>query len=349
MKAERKQFALLDVLKFVFIFIIMLSHTANEQAHLTGIWHYVLSLYNFGVPFCFACSGYLYFSKLQTLSETEQKDYYKKYSIRLGKMYLAWSIIYIAFTIVQWCIHGVTQEAVLARIHLWLVYTTYPTIWFVPALWVGVTMAFIIWKKWGWKLLFITASVFMVVGSAMGSYHNLLSAKWGGVIEYIYDGYIAAFYSFRNGVFNGFPFVVIGALIAKKQNTMSLRVNLCLAVFFAVGVMAECVMIKHFNYSAVTDLAFLIAPAIYYLLSWATKVEVKYNPAFLWMRNLSMIVFLSQRLFLTAIPSVSDVYSAWIGSMSQLQIMIVIPAMVMIFSWTVIVLTKRIPVLKVLW
>ena len=344
---ERKQYALLDVLKFLLIGLIMLSHTANEHAHLTGMWHYVFSLYNFGVPFCFACSGYLFFSKVKTLPGNEKSVYYKKYSIRLGKMYLAWSIIYISFTICSWLVNGVTSDKILSSIHGWLVYSTYATIWFVPALWICISITYWLWKNRTCRTVLIVASVLFVFGNLMGSYVNFV--KSFDIIEAFHNGYMMVFRTFRNGVFNGVPFVVLGFLVAKKQNTWSTRTNLLFVLLFTFFVVGECAVVKFCNLSTMTDMVFMLAPAIYFLLLWATKVEVKYNNLFLWMRNMSMLVFLSQRIFLSAIPSISVGYSNWIKSMSQLQIMIVLPLMTLLFSWTIIVLSKRISLLKVLW
>lgn len=345
--AERKQYALLDVLKFLLISIIMFSHTANEHAHLTGIWHYVLSLYNFGVPFCFACSGFLFFSKARTLSREEQDEYYKKNSIRLGKMYFAWSVIYLCFIFATWARYGTTSEEVLDSVHRWVVYSTYPTIWFLPALWIGISATYLLWRNFKLKTLFIVVTILFVFGNLMGSYENLM--KSNAFVASLHDAYITVFKSFRNGVFNGIPYVAIGMLVAKKQNTWPAWSNLLFTIFFSISVVGECVLIKVFHLSTMNDMVFMLAPAIYFLLSWAIKAEIKSNSLFIWMRNMSMPVFLGQRIFLTAIPGVSHVYKLWCESMSQLEIMIVLPIMVILFSFAVIVLSKRIPLLKVLW
>lgn len=56
---EKRIFVSLDIAKYVMAVLILLGHTANEWAHLTGFWHYALSC-SFTVPvflslvdFCF--------------------------------------------------------------------------------------------------------------------------------------------------------------------------------------------------------------------------------------------------------------------------------------------------------
>ena len=80
---EKRIYASFDYMKIIMALFIMWAHTANEWANLTGGGHYILSIYNFGVPFFFCCSAFLFFSKLKT---TNEKDYYKQWSIRIGKM-----------------------------------------------------------------------------------------------------------------------------------------------------------------------------------------------------------------------------------------------------------------------
>ena len=85
-------------MKFVMALLIMLSHTQSEWA-LDGssLLNYFLAISNFGVPFFFACSGFLFFSKIKKLEDKEQEMYYRRWSLRVGKMYLAWSLIYFSF------------------------------------------------------------------------------------------------------------------------------------------------------------------------------------------------------------------------------------------------------------
>ena len=85
---DRKMYPSLDIVKFIMALLILMQHTANEWAHSTGLVHAFFGLGNFAVPFFFACSGFLFFSKFNTLDNRGQKDYYRKWSIRIGKMYL---------------------------------------------------------------------------------------------------------------------------------------------------------------------------------------------------------------------------------------------------------------------
>ena len=47
---ERKQYASLDLMKFIMAMLILTQHTANEWAHSTGLVHAFFGLGNFAVP-----------------------------------------------------------------------------------------------------------------------------------------------------------------------------------------------------------------------------------------------------------------------------------------------------------
>lgn len=63
----------LDIVKFIMALLILMQHTANEWAHSTGLVHAFFGLGNFAVPFFFACSGFLFFSKFNTLDTGGRK------------------------------------------------------------------------------------------------------------------------------------------------------------------------------------------------------------------------------------------------------------------------------------
>lgn len=107
---DRKIYPSLDIMKFIMAMLILTQHTCNEWAHSTGLVHDFFGLGNFAVPFFFACSGFLFFSKLYTLDEKGQKDYYRKWSVRIGKMYLVWSLIYFCFVFARWHSEGLNWE-----------------------------------------------------------------------------------------------------------------------------------------------------------------------------------------------------------------------------------------------
>lgn len=315
---ERKQYASLDIVKFIMAMLILTQHTANEWAHSTGLVHAFFGLGNFAVPFFFACSGFLFFSKLNTLSVDEQKGYYKKWSLRIGKMYLIWSLIYFVFVLYGWFDCGETIAGVGRYLHRVIVFSTYATIWFLPALWVGVSICYWMKKRCSNTLWWITMVLLMVIGNLFGSYSNILVDSFPGIAPF-YKGYMDCFITWRNGVFNGAPFVFIGILVAEGRWCYSARVSAVLAILFAMAFCIEAFCITRFKFSSATDMGFMMVPAIYFLMKFLVSPQIKLptSSIYSYCRNLSMLIFLGQRLFLTALPGMFPAMAKWIGGFSE--------------------------------
>ena len=345
---QRKIYPSLDIMKSIMAMLILTQHTSNEWAHSTGLVHAFFGLGNFAVPFFFACSGFLFFSKLNALNREEQKAYYKKWSFRIGKMYLVWSLIYFVFVFIGWMNKGLTWEQPLSYLHGAIVFTTYATIWFLPALWVGVSICYLMKRHFSKKALFISMLLLMIVGNLFCSYSNLLTTV--PTISSFNDWYMRIFFTWRNGLFNGAPYVFIGLLIAEGMGAkMSVKSNLPLAVLFSGAFLVEAFMITRYHLSSVTDMGFMMAPAIFFLLSWLIKVDVQQRPIWQHCRNLSMLVFLGQRLFLTALPGVVPGMKGWILGLPEPCIYLYFVVVVLTFSILIERLSDKFKFLKILW
>lgn len=311
---ERKQYPAIDVVKFIMAILILMQHTCNEWAHSTGLVHAFFGLGNFAVPFFFTCSGFLFFSKYNGLISGEQKSYYKKWSLRIGKMYIVWTLIYFIFVVNSWFMDGFSWVKPLNWIHRAIVFSTYATIWFLPALWLGVTICCMLKKYFSFKASLIMIIILFGFGNLFGSYDNILIKI--PVVESFYDWYMSVFITWRNGVFNGAPYVFIGILIAHIHlNKNNFRNNICLTVVFSLAFLVEAYCITRFKLGHATDMGFFLAPSIYFLMRSLVDVRMKNRQLWRHFRNLSMLIFLGQRLFLSALPGVWYSMTEWIENL----------------------------------
>lgn len=346
---ERKQYASLDIAKFVMAILILTQHISNEWAHSTGLVHAFFGLGNFAVPFFFACSGFLFFSKLNSLVRADQRSYYRSWSLRIGKMYLVWSLIYFCFILTNWIIDGTILERLPVFLHRSLVFSTYATIWFLPALWVGVSICYWLKNKIALRWITIVMLVLWGVGNLFGSYSNVITKI--PIISSFYDWYMAVFITWRNGVFNGAPYVFLGLLISLGYgNKTPMFVDLLLTIVFGLGFCAEAFMITHYQLSSATDMGYLMLPSIFFMMNFLLKWELLPRNIFIHLRNLSMLVFLGQRLFLSAIPSVlPESVSISIQQYPQYIIYGLFIILVLVFALAVEKLSIKYKFLKVLW
>ena len=253
----RKVYASLDVAKFIMAVMILVGHTANEWAHTTGIWHYILSC-DFTVPTFFAISGFLFFSKiLQLENYEERKAYYKKWSIRIGKMYLVWTLIYFVFILISWLRNGVTFSHVMYWLMKCVTFSSYPTIWFLPSSWVGVTICWLLVEKVkNIKTVYVIVAILWFIGVLMDPYRYLVLRSH--VIQSIYDGYMYVFRTFRNGFFYASAYIMLGYVVAKKIEIPNF-VKSAIGVFvFQLLFLAEALFMKKMNPSSCTDMAIMM-------------------------------------------------------------------------------------------
>ena len=74
----RKNYYGLDIAKFICAVMIISSHFAAERGHFPPKIDVMFSIYIFAVPFFFTCSAFLFFKKLNALSDKESQYTYFK-------------------------------------------------------------------------------------------------------------------------------------------------------------------------------------------------------------------------------------------------------------------------------
>ena len=91
-------------------------------------------------------------------------------------------------------------------------------------------------------------------------------------------------------------------------------------------------------------------PSIYFLMHFLLSFPVKERALWLHCRNLSMLVFLGQRLFLTAIPGIlPQTWSETVKSLPPQIIFLLFVTIVLTFSVTIERMSEKHKLLKVLW
>ena len=347
--SERKIYPSLDIMKFIMAMLILTQHTCNEWAHSTGLLHDLFGLGNFAVPFFFACSGFLFFSKLNSLDLNEQKAYYKKWSFRIGKMYLVWSLIYFCFVLAKWTNEGLCIEQFIQYLHRALVFSTYATIWFLPALWIGVSVCYWLKNRFNFKQFSAIVITLLVIGNIFGSYSNIIIRE--PIIESFYNWYMEIFITWRNGLFNGVPYVFIGILLSEGYGkNISKRTSILNMSIFGILFLAEAFAITRLKLSSATDMGFMMFPAIFFMMNVIIQINLKEKNIWIHLRNLSMLIFLGQRLFLSAIPSIlPNSYNEIIMGLPELYIYLLFIILVLGFSFLIEQLSYKYKFLKILW
>ena len=123
-----------------------------------------------------------------------------------------------------------------------------------------------------------------------------------------------------------------------------------LMVLFALAFIAEGVVIKRNNWAKNIDMGFMMMPAVYFMMAWLMQLDMKPTNLSMRFRNWSMIIFLGQRLFLSAIPSViPGLKESIISTCSPWMIMCFFTLLIVGFAILMENASKKCEWLKVLW
>ena len=163
-----------------------------------------------------------------------------------------------------------------------------------------------------------------------------------------YDIYDTIFLTSRNGVFNGVPFIFMGSLISQKDIKPSVKGFFKYAIPAGISLallIAEAFVLKlKFNVTGM-DIGVFIVPFIYFFIMAVLNLDIKENKLWIWFRKLSLLIFVTQRLFLSALPDMFPTIFEKIYANSYVGLIAVI-GMTIAFSVVLILLSKKIKFIK---
>ncbi len=344
--SQRKNHWSLDVAKFLCAILIISAHFAAESGKFPTLIDYCFSIYIIAVPFFFACSGFLFFKKWLPLDTENRKKYFISYQKRIWIMYGCWSAVYVSWLVIKWIKNGVFGlEKILDWLHTALVFQTYSTIWFLPALAVGIAISCFLISHFSKKTVLVVSAILYVIGMLGYTYSFLLE---GTVFQTILEYYLLVFKTIRNGLFNAVPCIMIGFVFVKREvtpNRKGFAVNALLASFSLVLLVVEAFVLKlKFSVTGM-DIAAFIVPFTYFFIKALLCVDLKENKLWLWCRKLSLLIFVSQRLFLTVLPEAFPEFFAILFANSYLGLLLVI-GFTLGFSVLLIKLSEKVKFLK---
>ena len=309
-----------------------------------------LSLYIVVVPFFFTCSSFLFFRKFQNSPTLDSKRHvYRRFAVRVLSLYGIWTAIYFPFVLFRWLQCGISCSEVIRYMYRVMVFTSYPTIWFLHSLVVAVTIVCLLQYIFSVRAILITGAVCYIVGALGYSYAGL--TREVPCLDSVYEWLNAVFLTTRNGLFNGFPYAALGAYIAVDSRQPSKTTCLFLSAVFCVLFVSEAFLVHRFYGFPVggADTVLCLLPFTYFSFQWMLQVQLVDRPVFRWMRDVSILVFLGQRLFLTAIPSVCDPrVMAPLRTNAALGMFVMVTTTV-VFASSVVALSKRYGWLKNVW
>ncbi|MBR2335323.1 MAG: acyltransferase [Clostridia bacterium] len=345
---ERKTYTALDVGKFICSLVILFYHYFSEHGPLPGLLDEALSLYAVAVALFMVISGFLTYRKLETIENyADRKKYVFKQVKRIFTVYLLWSIPYLAYTIGRWDFNSITAAFVFKQIRHWIFGSTFYTIWFMPALGFGLLLSFFLVEKLPKKLVYTLAAICYTISALTLTY-----SFFGKLIP----GY-AAVSSILNTWLGGtrgwlvfaFPLLMLGRAMVRIEQKLNWKIMAALSVVSMLGLLAEALILRSIAGHTGIDTTFMMIPVSFCILGFLISFNLPSGSYSVFMRSMSVLIFMTQRLFLTVIPDIMPT-ALYAAIFSNIYVgALVVCGTTVIFSVVIILLTKNFKFLKYLY
>lgn len=300
-----KQYKTLDVFKFLAAFLIIVLHTAPFGSYskiLTYGFRHIVTVV--AVPFFFSCSGFITFSKINSINDTKEKNnYVVKYLKRIGIMYLIWSAVYFGFVIYKWTQYPFSYLNILEYVRDFLFEGSYQTIWFLPAIFSSTAIVYLLSKRFNHNKIILISIPFYCFTLLGSSYWGITQSV--SFLSKIFDAYYFIFDTIKNGLLFGFIYVAIGAFMAVNKEKLKVRTGICITLVAccALLVAIEAVVLNYFGLNergcdTIITLIPMTISIILLALNWEVSISDK---VCLMCRKYSLLMFLVQRIPLSII------------------------------------------------
>jgi len=280
---QRKEYPLIDILKFAFSYVVVGIHvlflyylyTDYKGLNVAQMTFYA-GFFRLAVPFYFTVSGYFLFSKMKFSSIN--MEIIRKYAFRIALIFALWSILLF---------RGHHE-------HLW-----YLTSLCFASLVVGLLLKAGLSKR----SMIIICIVLFAIGLLGDSYYGVLeNLKLNSVLTWA----IGKFPVTRNGLFDGVPFVFIGALLSQKEKPLKLITAIIGLIVSIILMLCELTLVLHFNLPRDYNMFIAQLPAAYFLVSICLNVKTEPKPIYKSLRIIGIFVYLSHFMIYFYLEQIFD-------------------------------------------
>lgn len=289
-----QQYYAFDALKFIIAFLVIAIHCNVQE--FSPLLRKVCDL---AVPLFFMMSGFLLLKNINGGA--------RRYIIKLFKLYLLWSIIYLPLAIKGYCewrlslpvaIYGYVRDFFFMGEH----YMSWQ-LWYLLALMYGVCIIKFFQKI---KISIEGCAIIGILLTFVGILMNVIydASLQTDVVTSFVSGYFELFRTVRNGIFNGFLFIVLGMLLCKYLEALKRVPKYVIIVILLLSIGLYLMNIPFALH--------LLSFSFLYCILLVRMPEVSY---YVWLRNMSTLIYFSHMLFVAlikyTIPSVTSFGEGW--------------------------------------
>ena len=214
-RVARTNYNNIDCIKVCMAIFVVATHTSLFSfIKSQEIYDAVFTALSVKVPFFFTTSGFLIWNKLWNSSREDQLQRVYKWMKKSFRLYLVWTLIYLPFTIYGFYSEGTNLKDALAIFIRNVVFVgeNYYSwqLWYLLGMLVASVLLFAMLKsKLKMKTMIWVAVALAICGATLNYFmENNLCVD-------VCNLYSKIFKSTRNGIFQGFPYIMIGVSVAQ--------------------------------------------------------------------------------------------------------------------------------------
>lgn len=306
---EKKEFVMLDHWRVLCAFFVAAIHLSPFRDVSPLVDFLICNIIaRVAVPFFFLISGFFLQSKI------DSKEATLKYLKHIGGLYLVYTLMYLPLkiTVYGYIENGkplIYNVAMYFRDFLFL--GSYTHLWYFSALILAVVLFFALLRvcKANDKVLFFLGLFLYLAGVMGNTYFELLVNYLPHGVRTLAELYFKLFYTTRNGVFMGLPFVIWGYLIAKKRMLICKRKYVLCFMISLISMLVEGLTLYYKSNVSSFDMLIMVAPTAVFMLLMIMFVEK--NESLVekakYFRNISTLVFCFHILVMYCVEKVSTI------------------------------------------
>ncbi len=290
-----KKYAAIDIAKYISALLVVCIHTYpffEVSETLNTYW--IQTICRMAVPFFFVTSGYFFFRKWSEHHE-ENIQNLKKYIVRLLKIYLIWTVIYLPYTIWDYAHSNFRLYHIIAYLRDVILNGSYYHLWFLPALMLSTAIVFFLYNRYGMKKVLRISLILYIIGYLV----NIYAPVWESMR---YSAFFLGFFNkifttARNGIFFGPIYVSMGLLMTRTKR-LSNRVSLIgWGISFAVFVL-EVTLYRTFGILRdLSSMYLMLIPCVYMMVNFCLTLNLPYKASYETLRHESLLIYTSHILF----------------------------------------------------
>lgn len=230
------------------------------------------------------------------------------YVVKLFRLYVTWSLIYIPINIKYWINESYGfRHSVIIYIRDFIFAGTFGQLWYLNATIVAVMiLTYLLNRKVNIKKVLVGAFVLYLVG--------LLAQSWFGLIEPLRDISPRIWKVLqlmqkiivtpRNGVFEGLLFVSIGAYIGIYDKKVKSSLALIGFIFSMLLMLGEFILLTNLHWIKRYDMYLFLVPATVFLFFLVKSINFKDNQIYKMLRQVSILIFYTHMWIYTIVSKI---------------------------------------------